>query len=99
MAVAYVMQFDGVGQQDYDDAMEVLDLAAPGALDRTNDWPDGLITHLAAATPKGWCVVDTWESDAKFGAFFESRLGPALAKVGIPEPNVTVAEIYNTHTS
>jgi hypothetical protein len=54
------------------------------------------VTHSAGKTATGWCVVDVWESEAHFGKFRETRLGPAFAKVGgIPEPKVTTFQVYN----
>jgi hypothetical protein len=41
-------------------------------------------------------VVDTWESEAHFGRFMESRLKPAFDKVsGLPEPKVTTFQLVN----
>jgi hypothetical protein len=100
MAIGLVMTFDGVGQDLYDAAMapDALDLHAPSNPNATDDWPSGVISHYAGPTPTGWCVVDIWQSQEAFDNFFSSRLGPTLAKVGIPEPNVTPFEVYNSHS-
>jgi len=34
-----------------------------------------------------FAVIEIWESQAAQGAFMESKLGPALGKVGLPEPS------------
>ena len=57
-----------------------------------------MISHVAGAGPSGWCVVDVWESQAAFDQFLADRLGPALQTAGLPEPNVTPFEVYNSHT-
>ena len=100
MAIGLVMMFEGVEKADYESVMskDNLDLASPGNTSAADDWPDGIIAHYAGTTPNGWCVVDVWESQAKFDAFMQNRLGPALGKVGLPEPTVTPFELYNSHS-
>lgn len=97
MAVGFVMQFSGVGIPAYNDVMSNLGLESPGVTGVENDWPAGIISHVAGTTEQGWCVVDVWESQEKFDAFMQSRLGPALGKAGLPEPQVTPFEVYNRH--
>lgn len=97
MAIGFVLQFSGVGIKGYDDAMKNLELASPGVTGVDNEWPDGIISHVAGSTESGRCVVDIWESQEKFDAFMHSRLGPAMGKAGLPEPQVTPFEVYNRH--
>ncbi len=98
MAIGFVMQFSGVGTAGYDDAMRHLELESPGVSGVENDWPDGLISQAAGSNAAGWCVVDIWESREKFDNFMQRRLGPAMGKAGLPEPEVTPFEVYNIHT-
>jgi hypothetical protein len=98
MAVGFVMQFSDVGIDGYNDAMRNLELESPGVKDVKNDWPAGIISHVAGATERGWCVVDVWESQEKFDAFMQGRLGPAMGRAGLPEPQVTAFEVYNRHS-
>jgi hypothetical protein len=98
MAVGFVMQFSGVGNDDYDAAMRNLELESPAVTGVANDWPIGIISHTAGPTDKGWCVVDIWESQERFDSFMTSRLGPAMGKAGLPEPQVTPFEVYNRHS-
>ena len=95
MAIGFVMQFSGVGISDYDNVMKNLELESPGVQGVDNDWPAGNISHVAGSTEQGWCVVDVWESPEQFQSFMESRLGPAMGKAGMPEPQVTPFEVYN----
>jgi hypothetical protein len=44
---------------------------------------DGNILHVAAPSETGWRVVDVWESQEHIQRFFETRLGAALAQVGV----------------
>jgi len=95
MSVAFVLQFDGIDQTKYDSVMRELGLDQDGA-----DWPEGILEHTAGKMDDGWCVVDIWNSEADFAKFRESRLGPALAKVGgMPAPKVTTFPVYNHYSA
>src|SRR4051812_16612752 len=52
----------------------------------TGDWPKGLITHVGGGTSSTVSVVEVWASRGEQEAFMESRLGPALGQVGVPQP-------------
>ena len=96
MTVAFVMEFNGIGQDKYDAVMKQM------GLDRTTaaGWPAGLVSHVAGKTASGWCVVDVWESTQAFEAFRQGRLGPAFGQVGgMPEPRVTQLEVYHRYPS
>jgi hypothetical protein len=61
--------------------------------------PDGGHAHLAWWEGDDNHNVDAWESEAAFGAFGESRLSPALAKLGIDvEPEVTFHQAHEVFT-
>lgn len=98
MAIGLVMSFDGVTKDQYEAACgpNGLDLKTPGNPNASDEWPEGVISHHAGPSPSGWVVVDTWESQAHFDKFLESRLGPAIGQAGIPQPKVTPFEIYNS---
>ena len=99
MAIGLVMRFDGVGADQYEAVMakDGLDLTSPKNVKAADNWPEGVVAHYAGPTPTGWCVVDVWQSQGHFDKFMADRLGPALQKVGLPEPDVTPLEIYNSH--
>jgi hypothetical protein len=40
-------------------------------------------------------VADVWESGEAMQAFVEQRLGPAIGKLGITPPDVTVYPLHN----
>ena len=95
MSVAFVLQFDNLGQDKYDAVLRELGLDRIGA-----KWPEGILGHTAGKTANGWGVVDIWESEAAFAKFRESRLGPAFTSVGgIPEPKVTTFQVYNRYSA
>jgi len=100
MSIGLVMKFGGVDAEQYEAVMnkDNLDLRTPKNSQAKDQWPDGIVSHVAGTTPGGgWCVVDVWESQAHFDKFLSDRLGPALQKVGLPEPDVTPFEVYNSH--
>ena len=93
MAVALVLRFEGLGQDNYDAVMKELGFDGPGATG-----PEGIVSHTAGKSANGWCVVDIWESEAPLTKFSESTLGPAFAKVGdVPEPTVTAFQVHNRY--
>jgi hypothetical protein len=52
----------------------------------SGDWPEGLLSHLGGGVDGTVVVVEVWESRADQEAWMSSSLGPALAKVGVPQP-------------
>jgi hypothetical protein len=99
MAEAIILEFKGVGKNEYDQVNKILGVdQATGA----GDWPDGLLNHTGAVTADGGLVVyEIWESKAAQGVFM-ARLGPALHEVGLPEPSrmewFDVIGQYHTHS-
>jgi hypothetical protein len=49
-------------------------------------WPAGMLSHVAGEKGDKLIVVEVWQSQAAQGEFMSSRLGPAFAAVGAPEP-------------
>jgi hypothetical protein len=83
MADALILEFDGVGREHYDAVNGRLGIDPVGG---SGDWPKGLTSHVGAAKPGGWVVVEVWESKADQEAFMQGRLGPALQEEGLPAP-------------
>jgi hypothetical protein len=50
------------------------------------DWPKGLLTHISGGGPGKIFVVEAWESRADQDSWMASTLGPALGRVGVPQP-------------
>jgi hypothetical protein len=92
MAIGLIIRVTGMGQDKYDAGMKEMGLDKP-----TSQWPDGIISHVAGPSGRDWVVVDVWQSQAHFDKFMASRLGPAMAKVGIPQPEVTPFEVHNRY--
>ena len=54
---------------------------------------EGLILHAAGPCSAGTRVVDVWESKKHMTRFFNERIVPALASVGVePGPPLSVTE-------
>jgi hypothetical protein len=82
MAVVAHVVLAGVSQEQYDKVR-----AACGWL---TDHPAGGLSHVTWWEGNDCHNMDAWESEAAFQAFGETRLGPAMAKVGVNvEPKVT----------
>lgn len=52
----------------------------------SGDWPKGLISHVGGGADGTVVVVEAWESRADEEAWMASKLGLALAQVGVPPP-------------
>ncbi len=87
MAVALVVEFPGVSQEQYDRVMKDLNLEATGPA-------KGMILHVAGPTENGWQVVDVWETRADFDRFLDRDLGRALKSAGISTPRVKEFSVY-----
>lgn len=98
MSEALILEFNGVSIEQYKEVNVALGVdSTTGA----GDWPAGLVSHIGATGPDGaLVVVEVWDSQESQAAFMESRLGPALGKVGVPEPKrvewLSIAGQHNT---
>ncbi|MDQ1437474.1 MAG: hypothetical protein QOK43_1103 [Acidimicrobiaceae bacterium] len=82
MAVIAHVVLRGVTKAQYDAVRE-----ATGWLE---DTPTGGLAHLTWWEGEDCHSCDAWESEDAFAAFGETRLGPAIGKVGVEaEPEVT----------
>jgi hypothetical protein len=83
MPESIILEFKGAGADQYHAVNKVLGIdVATGE----GDWPPRLLSHTAAVTSDGDLVVyEIWESKAAQEEFM-SRLGPALAEVGVAPP-------------
>ncbi len=83
MSYGIVLAFEGVGSDQYWAVNEKLGINPDG----TGDWPAGIVSHAGGPTATGWVVTEIWNSKADQEAFMASRLGAALAEVGLPAPS------------
>ncbi len=88
MAIAMLMEWEGLTQEQYDRAMEGLRL--------DENPPEGGIVHIAGPTEGGWCVFDLWESAGAWERFSNERLAPVIQQVGPQgEPRVQIFPVHN----
>lgn len=83
MSEALILEFSGVTAAHYRDVNHALGLDPDTG---AGDWPDGLSFHSGATSDDGMVVFEVWDSREAQGEFMATRLGPALGKVGVPEP-------------
>ena len=83
MSEVLVIEFTGVTVDHYQAVNKILNVDQGSG---EGDWPEGLHSHLGAASENGLIVVEVWESQDAQAAFFHSRLGPALGEAGVPQP-------------
>jgi hypothetical protein len=91
MAIAILMEFPTVTQEQYDEVVRDMDLGGKAY--------KGGIFHVAG--PKeggGWRIVDVWESQAAFDAFAQALLMPITQKYNVPPPQITIWPVHNTLT-
>jgi len=87
MALAFLLEFPGVTQEQYDQVIEKLQLGGKTY--------QGGIFHVAGPMEGGWRVVDVWESQEAFDRFFQAKLGQALQEVGVAPPQPKVWPVHN----
>ena len=87
MALAFVMEFPGTTQEQYDKVLEILQLGGKS--------PPGQIFHVAGPIEGSWCVVDVWESQEAFDRFLQEKLGRAMQEAGVPPPQPKVVPVHN----
>jgi hypothetical protein len=83
MAAGLILEFDGVGREDYDAVNEQLGIDSQTG---EGDWPAGLLFHAGGAKPGGWVVLEVWESQEAQQRFMDGRLGAALQAGGVTAP-------------
>jgi hypothetical protein len=90
MAVLMLMNWPGVSKQQNEAVMKELDL------DR--NLPDGGLFHVAGVATDGIRVTDVWDSADKFQRFADTRIMPAVEKIGItPQPTIEVLPAHNVY--
>jgi hypothetical protein len=90
MAIMMILEWEGVTPDQYARVNDTMGIRGDA------DAPEGLISHVAAIDADGgMTIVDLWASEQALGEFVETRLGPALAEVGIPESQPRIHPVHN----
>jgi hypothetical protein len=79
MAVVMFLELPGVTTEQYDRLNEEMGTTRP------EDEPEGLLFHVCAATDDGLLICDIWRSQEELDDFAANMLGPAAAKLGLPQ--------------
>ena len=87
MAIGVIFNNLGQTQEQYDAAVEELNLA--------ESLPEGWIFHAAGPTEDGWRVVEVWESQEAADAYFQGRLRQVLQNVGVSPGQPDTFTVYN----
>jgi hypothetical protein len=93
MPVAVILEFENTNMDEYDQVVEKMGFSHGG-----HGAPGGLF-HWVTETDGGFRVTDVWESKEIFEQFAQSTIAPLREEVGISEPKITYAEVYNYLTA
>ena len=76
-----VLMTDAPSRETYEKLVEIVG----------EDTPPGCIVHTASEVDGGVRIVDVWESRQHIESFFQSKLGPASAQLGVElrQPELT----------
>lgn len=87
MATIMLMHWREATSEQYDQ------VRAKAQWDR--DIPAGAKLHICGFSDDGMHILDVWESEDAFHAFFQQRVGPAIAEVGIQgQPEVAFMPMH-----
>ena len=91
MSEALVLEFTGLGLEDYRRVNSLLGLEEGN---ESGDWPAGLTLHAGGLSDDGLVVIEVWDSREAQAAFMQERLGAALHEAGVTAaPRVTWAAL------
>lgn len=92
MAIAVIMDFTEGTLEDYDKVVQRLGLApgGPGA-------PGGLF-HWVSGTDNGARIVDVWRTREQADSFYQEKLGPVTAELGLAQPQISYFDVHNFQT-
>ena len=89
MAVLMTAHLPGATQEMIDGMQPLL-----GPISSAN----GFVLHTNGPVPGGWRVVEVWDSQGDFEAWFESNVKPAFSGGG-PQPSITFDELNDVFTA
>jgi hypothetical protein len=90
MAIVMFLELPGVTTEQYDQLNEAMGITGP------EDEHEGLISHVCATTGGGLLICDVWRSQEDLDDFQANTLGPAAAKLGVPQgPPPRIAQLHH----
>lgn len=94
MAVAIVLDFEGMTLEQYDQILKKMSLTSGGSA------APGALFHWITKTETGTRVTDVWETKAQFEKFAQEQIGPFSEEVGVPNPpSMTFYEVHSYLTT
>jgi hypothetical protein len=94
MAVAVVLEFSGMGLDQYDQVVKKMGFRKGGP------GPPGALFHWVTDTQDGIRVTDVWDNGEDFQRFADEKIGPITREVGFSgEPKITFYEVHNYLTA
>lgn len=93
MAVGIVMEFEGGALEQYDEALERMELRPGGA------GPPGILFHVCHETGEGFRVIDVWEDRETFDSFARAQIMPLTQEVGMTEPRIEFFDVHSHLTA
>ena len=86
VAVLTTMFVPGLTQEMYDGMSQAF---TPAALQY------GMLLHAAGPAEGGWQMVEVWPSREALETFMQEVVGPAMAQMGAPVPQITIIDAHN----
>jgi hypothetical protein len=87
--VAVVMDFVGIGLEQYDELMSCLDLGRGGAA------LPGCLFHWASSTPDGVRATEVWRNLKLFDFFLREEVLPTVSALRLPDPELSVYAVHH----
>ncbi len=87
MALARIFDAAGWSTDDYDQLIERMDLGGHSA--------PGVLFNWCASTDDGVRVVDVYEGREVADGLAEAKIGPIVAEMGLPMPEITELEVHS----
>jgi hypothetical protein len=88
MSVVMFMELPGVTTQQYDRLNQEMGIVRP------EEEPDGLLFHGCGKTDEGLVIFDIWRSREDIDDFLNNKLGPAAARLGLPQVTPRFGDLY-----
>ena len=90
VAIMMILEWQDVSVDAYERVNDAMGIRSDA------DAPEGLIEHVAALTEDDELViVDLWESAEALDRFVQTRLGPAIERLELPQSEARIAEVHN----
>ena len=88
MSEVIMIHMEGITPSQYDSLRELVRW--------DTDVPEGMRIHIATFDDGVLRMTDIWDSAEQYGTFAQTRIGPALAELGITgQPQATIGQAHD----